>query len=504
MQRNVIEYLEHTTEKYPDELAFADERISFTFKEFHNKCLAIGTALLETVPSVNRPVAVLTRRSAWSPVGFFGAVMRGCFYIPVDASMPISGIELVLKQISPSAILYEEADKKLADNISSFAPVVSIEDASMTEPDESRLAEERRRVLDVDPVYILFTSGSTGVPKGIVQSHKAIIDFADWYQSISGITQSDRLGNQAPFFFDASCRDLYMTLKTGAMTYVLTKKFFSFPKLLAKALNEQEITTLSWSTAAFNLIANSGMLETDPPKTVKRALLGGEALMAKQVNIWKKALPDIQIINLYGPSETAVDCTWYRLDRDFTDDEPIPIGINCANKEVLILTEDDELAEIGEPGEICVRGTGVGLGYYGDTEKTNAAFVQNPLNPYYFDRMYRTGDIGKMNEKGEVFFLSRLDGQIKHMGYRIELGEIETKLSSISEIQAAVCLFDKEQDRIHCVYQGDIDTSSLMKKLSVSGLPKYKIPNIYHQLDDMPRRPNGKIDRVTLKKEYLG
>ena len=503
MQRNVLEYLEQTTAKYPDQPAFADEKRSFTFSEFSRYCYALGTALLDIVPSVNRPVAVLTRRSAWSPVGFFGAVARGCFYVPIDSSMPKSGMELVLKQISPAAILYEEINEKLANELSEYAPAVCIEKASQGAVDEARLAAERGKVLDIDPVYAIFTSGSTGVPKGIVQSHRALIDFTDWYEDITGITQEDRLGNQAPFFFDLSVKDVYTTLKTGAMTYVLPKKCFSFPMLLIKALNEQGITTLSWSTAAFNLIANSGILEKDPPKTVKRALLGGEALRAKQVNIWHKALPEAHFTNLYGPTEVTVDCTYYPIDREFSDEEPIPIGRNCENKEVLLLNEDNELAAVGEPGEICVRGSGVALGYFANPEKTAEVFVQNPLNPYYPDKLYRTGDIGQMNEAGEIFFLSRVDGQVKHMGYRIELGEIENALSAVPEVKVAVCLFDRPSDRIHCVYQGDIDSQDLARKLGEGSLPKYKLPNVYHRKDVMPQTANGKVDRVTLKKEFI-
>ena len=504
MQRNVFEYLEQSAAKYPGEPAYADEKRCFTFEEFHKKCLSIGTYLLDVITGVNRPVVVLTRRSVLPIVGFFGAVARGCFYVPVDSSMQRSGIELVLDQVKPAAILYEKADAKVAEGLKDHAPVISIEEASEHAVDEVALAAERDKVIDLDPVYIIFTSGSTGVPKGIVQSHRALIDFTDWYEDITGITQEDRLGNQAPFFFDLSVKDVYTTLKTGAMTYVLPKKCFSFPTLLTNTLNEQQITTLSWSTAAFNIVANSGILEQDPPKTVKRALLGGEALMAKQLNIWRHALPEAKFFNLYGPTETTVDCTWYPIEREFPDDEAIPIGFSCANKEVLLLDEDGKEAELGKPGEICVRGSGVALGYYGDDEKTKIAFIQNPLNPYYPDKLYRTGDIGMKNENGEIFFLSRVDSQVKHMGYRIELGEIETALASLPEIQAAVCLFDKDSDRIHCVYQGDIDITELAKRLGGSSLPKYKRPNVYHQIDSMPRTSNGKTNRVELKKMFLG
>ena len=205
---------------------------------------------------------------------------------------------------------------------------------------------------------------------------------------------------------------------------------------------------------------------------------------------------------MYGPTEIGVDCTWYPIQREFADDEPIPIGRACANMEVFLLDQEMRPVPPGQAGELYVRGSGLAQGYFGQWDKTQAAFIQDPRNPYYPDRIYRTGDLAVMDEEGVFTFLTRQDGQIKHMGYRIELGEIETVLSSVPALEEIACLFDGEKDRIHCVYTGAEDPKTLAKTARAL-LPRYMVPNFYHQLEAMPHNPNGKIDRPKLKEAFI-
>ena len=229
--------------------------------------------------------------------------------------------------------------------------------------------------------------------------------------------------------------------------------------------------------------------------------MGGEALQARHVNAWLRAVEGLHVINLYGPTEVTVDCTGYHLDRPFADNEAIPLGTACENKEILLLDEQLRPVAPGEPGEICVRGCGLARGYFGDWDKTRAAFVQNPLQPDYPDLLYRTGDLAVMRD-GLLYFLSRRDGQIKHMGYRIELGEIEVALHGVEGIEAAVCLYDGTRDRILCIYAGTPDSDALAKAMR-RAVPKYMLPNVYHRLERLPYNANGKVDRVRLKETYL-
>ncbi len=502
MQRNVLEYLERTAQRLPDKAAFVDGAGSVSFRQLTRDARALGTTLARAVQVRNRPVAVMADRTALSVTGFMAALYSGNFYVPVDPRMPRQRMDAMLERLAPAALLFRPEDQALAGELVPRCPHLAL-GADCGPADDSLLANIRRRQLDVDPAYAIFTSGSTGLPKGIVVSHRSVIDFVDWYVSAMEITEADRLGSQAPFYFDLSVKNLYTALCLGSTAYLLPQKFFSFPILLARYLNENQITVLSWATSAFHLTANSGVLEKAPPRSVRLVIVGGEALQAKQLNRWRAALPEARFVNLYGPTEVTVDCTYYKIDRDFADDEPIPIGWACENKEVLLLTPEGLPAQPGQPGELCVRGSGLAQGYFGDWDKTSAAFTQNPLNPWYPDRIYHTGDIALQNPDGSFRFLARKDNQIKHMGYRIELGEIETALSSLPGMEAAVCLFDEARDHIVCVYQGDLTAARIAEELRRL-VPKYMLPNVYRQVDRIPYNANGKIDRVRLREEYHG
>lgn len=502
MQKNLLEYLEQTALVRPDAPAVTDDKGSISFGGLLELSRRVGTVIARQALTQNRPVMVVTGRNLQSVAGFMSVLCSGNYYVPVDRKMPAARMESIFEQLHPAAVVFTEADRTVAERFLGRTSLVCLEEAAGEEADAGLLASLRRRVLDVDPAYIIFTSGSTGAPKGIVVSHRSVIDFTDWYVQTCSITGDDVLGNQAPFFFDLSVKDLYSTMKTGASMHILPQKFFAFPILLMRYLVDHRVTTLSWATSAFHLIANSGVLEKCVPESVRRVILGGEALQAKQLNIWRRALPQTQFINLYGPTEVTVDCCYYIIDRDFADTDSIPIGKACENMEVFLLDEAGNPVAPGQPGELCARGSGLAQGYFGDWEKTSKVFTQDPRNPWYTDRIYHTGDMAVQDPEGNFLFLARKDNQIKHGGYRIELGEIETVLNGQPLIQAAICFFDPEKDKIHCVYQGDMDTNTLAQALWAL-LPKYMIPNVYHQVRRMPYNPNGKIDRVALKKEFL-
>ena len=217
--------------------------------------------------------------------------------------------------------------------------------------------------------------------------------------------------------------------------------------------------------------------------------------------MWRKFLPDVLYANLYGPTEITDACTYYIVDREFTDEEPLPIGKAMPNTDILVLNDKNEPVAGEESGELCVRGTSLSMGYYNNPEKTREAFVQNPLNPYVSELIYRTGDIVKYNEYGELIYLSRKDFQIKHMGHRIELGEIETAVSSLEEISLCCCLYDERRQKIVLFIEGELEKAYINEKISHL-VPEYMLPNKLITLEQMPINANGKIDRVKLK-EHL-
>jgi len=229
----------------------------------------------------------------------------------------------------------------------------------------------------------------------------------------------------------------------------------------------------------------------------------GEVFPTKQFNYWKKTITHAKFANLYGPIEITLDCTYFIVDRDFEDNEPLPIGIPYRNTDVLIITDEDKIAAKGQEGELCVRGSSLALGYYNNPEKTAAAFVQNPLNPHYPEVVYRTGDIVALNDKNEMVFKGRKDTLIKHQGYRIEMGEIEhIVVNTLKIAKNSCCVYNRQTKEIVLYYENTTDiASATFRKELLSSLPKYMIPTVYIRYDEMPRNPNGKIDRAYLNQK---
>jgi acyl-coenzyme A synthetase/AMP-(fatty) acid ligase len=236
---------------------------------------------------------------------------------------------------------------------------------------------------------------------------------------------------------------------------------------------------------------------------LKRVFFAGEVFPTKHLNMWRRALPHATFVNLYGPIEITVDCTYYIFDREFNDDSPIPIGFPCRNSDVLIIDEDDKLINDSRIGELCVRGSSLAMGYYNNPEQTSKAFVQNPLNRNYPELIYRTGDLVHRNEFGEIMFDGRKDFQIKHLGYRIELAEIENAVLAIEEIRNACVLYHREKKAITLVFEAtDSLTVKSIRTVLQNRLPKYMLPTAFFEVSEMPRNPNGKIDRQQLATQY--
>ena len=504
MVTNILAYLDDKARRYPDKTGIADDKRSLTFCQWADESENIGSQLIEATGGVMRhPVLVFVDRKIETLVGFMGVVESGNFYVPIDCKMPYERVKLISDVCQPiAAITISDKDNTTLDLVGFNGVRLSYAEAKDAPKNLGVLAEVRRNIIDLDPVYSIFTSGSTGVPKGVLISHRGMMDFSDFLIERFGITDEDVVANQAPFYFDCSVKDIGICLRSGATLNIIPKKCFAFPKLLIEFLNERKVTCLFWATSAVILVANTGILDEKKPLYLKHVSFGGEAMPAKQLNCWKRNLPDVQYINVYGPTEVTVDCTYYVVDREFMDGEFVPIGNNIPNKQILLLNDEDKLANTGEVGEICCRGTGVAMGYYNNREKTDSVFVQNPLHNLYNDIIYRTGDLGRWNERGELEFVSRKDFQVKHKGNRIELGEIEVAVNAIEGVTNAACIFDQENDKLVLYYTTidglPIDIINLVKER----IPVYMFPEVVNHLVQMPYNMNGKIDRIELKKQY--
>ena len=236
------------------------------------------------------------------------------------------------------------------------------------------------------------------------------------------------------------------------------------------------------------------------PPALKTILFAGEVMPTAKLNYWRAHYPGAVFANLYGPTETTDICAYYVVNREFADDEPLPIGIACDNCGLLVLNENGAPAPEGQEGELCARGSFLAAGYYNMPDKTAERFCQNPAQPAYPERIYRTGDLVKYNAAGELLYCSRLDHQIKHMGYRIELGEVETAAYGQDKLDACACLFEAEKDRLVLFFTAKKDVTEPLRARLAERLPAYMRPAAYHRLRQMPQNANGKIDRGALRK----
>ena len=501
MVRNILDYLENSADRFPNKKAFIGEQSSLTFQELKDSAQRIGTVIADSIHK-GQPVPVYMDKVPEAIAAFMGIVYGGGVYAPIDVSMPQRRAEMIFETLNCDLIISDEQNIEKLKTYNYNGKIVLYSDLTKTAIDKEKLKKVYNQTIDFDPLYIIFTSGSTGNPKGVVQTHRAVIDFTEWFGNTAHFDDTCIFANQPPFYFDMSVKDIYGTLRNGATDYIVPQKLFSFPTKIFTYLNENKINTLTWATSAVCLCANEQAFQKECPKYVRAVCFGGEAMPVKSLNVWRKYLPDAMFMNMYGPTETAVDCTYYIIDREFKVTEHLPAGRPCYNTDILIL-KDNQPAKKNEVGEICVRGSSLALGYFNNPEKTSEVFIQNPLQKAYPELIYRTGDLGYYNEAGEIMFSARKDDQIKHMGFRIELGEIETALNSIDGISRCCCLFDREKDKIICVYSGESEKKDIILELNKL-IPKYMFPNVYIKLDEVPLTANGKIDRIQLKKEYIG
>lgn len=501
MVQNILDYLEATAASCPEKTAFEDLENSYTYAQVLENAKRIGSVLVAALPQ-NAPVPVLMEKEAWTLNVFMGAVCAGCFYTLVEPEQPADRIRTILETLEAQVIVTSGKFLEKIKELGFSGRVFLAEELVQNKIDESGLVDRRRKACDVDPLYAIFTSGSTGVPKGVVVSHRSVIDFTEHFTRIFGFTREDVIGNQAPFDFDVSVKDIYPALKTGATLEVIPKKFFSVPKKLLDFLDDRKVTSLTWAVSALCIISMLKGFKYKVPSSIRRVMFSGEVMPVKHLNYWKEYLPDALYVNLYGPTEITCNCTYYILNRDFSEEEIIPIGDAFPNERVFLLDEEDHLvSEPGILGEICVSGTALALGYYRNWEKTGEAFVQNPLNHRYLEPIYRTGDLGRYDERGELYYVTRKDFQIKHMGHRIELGEIEAAFQALEGIARVCCIYDEPNTKIVGFYVGDLSPKEIIGQLTEK-LPRFMIPNVFRQMEAMPITKNGKIDRKALMADY--
>lgn len=496
MISNILQYLEESASKYPDKTALEDAAESLSYSDYRCNARKIGTYISKNTGRITgSPVAVLIDRNIRSICTFMGVVYSGNFYVPIDTSMPESRIKLIFDTLNPVLVIDAGNDEASLLSSHKYSDIIN-----NTEEDDTLLSEIWLSRIDTDPLYSIFTSGSTGVPKGVLISHRSVIDLVNAFDEAFSFDSDTVFGNQAPFDFDVSVKDIYNAMYHGAEVQVIPQKLFKTPVLLIDHIRKKKINTLIWAVSAMRIFSHFDAFEGIEPLPVKTVMFSGETMPPKVLSYWQNCNPDTEFVNLYGPTEITCNCTYHVIGRKYADDEVIPAGKAFRNCRVFLQNDKNEIiTKKGEAGEICVEGSCLALGYWNNKEKTCEAFRMNNWITGYESRYYATGDIGYYNNENDIVFVSRKDYQIKHMGHRIELGEIEAALNAIPFIDIACCIFDEEREKIVCHYQAkDECKKEIVLELSKK-LPKYMWPNIYIRHDELPQNKHGKIDRVRLK-----
>ncbi|WP_207678393.1 amino acid adenylation domain-containing protein [Desulfonema magnum] len=508
MKNSVINFLYLTAGDYPSAPCVTDGQGVLTFGQLFSSASDLAEELKQG-RETNQPILVYLPKGISAIVSFAGILISGNFYAPVDIRSPKNRLKAIIENLVPYRIVSARAYAEDLQELSvPDERIIFLEDIPQgTRPVDELIAKAREttdQIIDTDPCYVMHTSGSTGIPKGVVIPHRGVIDYIEWAIPCLNVANNEVIGSQAPLYFDNSTLDIYLSWAVGAKLDLIPDGLFVFPVRLIEYMEAQEITFIFFVPSVLVNISKMNLLRPDRLPALKKVVFAGEVMPTKHLAYWQEILPDKLYVNLYGPTEITVDCTYFIVNQKYEPHESLPIGFPCHNSGILILNDEDRPARAGEQGELCVRGSSLALGYWNNPEKTEQVFTQNPLQKNYPDRIYRTGDLVYQNGRNEIIYVGRKDSQIKHMGNRIELGEIETAVMAIPHIDNCCVLYNEDKQEITLFYEGkaEISVSDLRKSL-IQTLPNYMIPRKSHYFEKLPFNPNGKIDRKALKNEFF-
>jgi amino acid adenylation domain-containing protein len=465
--------------------------------------------LLESGCAKGDRVGLFLSKGTDAIVSMLGVLKAGAAYVPIDLDSPALRVRRVIEVCEPFAVVVEpRADHLLGEVLSSGRcnpKIVRPSDSARWAMPETR---PPARTSEQDPAHILFTSGSTGIPKGVIITHRNVTTFLDWACDYFGISAGEQISGHPPLHFDLSTFDIYGTLSRGATLHMIPPTLSLLAPKLAQFVRETRLDQWFSVPSILTYMANFDVVEQGDFPHLKRLLWCGEVLPTPTLMYWMKRLPHVTFTNLYGPTEATIASSYFTLSRPPAhEQEDVPIGSPCTGEELLVL--DDELAPVapGVVGHIHIRGDGLSPGYWRDAAQTGAAFLPNPKAPG--DRLYRTGDLGWLGDDGQFHYVGRADNQIKSRGYRIEPGEIESALGALGCLQewavVGVETGGFENWAICCAYvpaAGAELSPAAMRRELMQTLPKYMLPAHWQSYVALPKNANGKIDRPAIREQF--
>ena len=504
---NLVDYFESTVKRCASKIAVWDKERYITFADLEKYSKLLAREIAQAKNTIKKPVAVYLNKSIESVYSDLGIIYSGNFYMNLDVKTPVERVKNILELVQPAAIITNNQFEK---NVKAIVPegtfLINLDtiDWEQLMYNDDELKGRLSALIDTDPLCIINTSGSTGTPKGVVLNHRSFFDFTEWALDEFKFTGDEVIGSLSPLVFDIYSFELCLLMSKGCTMVLIPDNLSAFPVTILKLLQEKKVSFIFWVPTIMVNIANMDLLSQMQLPDLKLCWFAGEVFPTKQFNYWHHKLPHVLFANLYGPIEITLDCTYFKVERELKDEEPIPIGFPCRNTDILILDENDQqvMAKNVE-GELCVRGTSLAMGYYNNPEKTSVAFVQNPLNKAYPEIIYRTGDIVVMNERGEIVFKGRRDSLVKHLGYRIELGEIEhVIINKLKLVRNGCVVYNFAKKEITLFYEAEEEMTATEFRVAIGReLPKYMVPVVFRHLPELKRNTNGKIDRLFYNKQ---
>jgi L-proline---[L-prolyl-carrier protein] ligase len=517
--------------RQPQRPAVASEGCLLTYQELDQLSNKVARALLRLGVAPADRVGILAPKSAAAVVGLYGVLKAGACYVPLDPKAPSGRLCHIVRDSGATVIVTDEARASQAATLVGAVPrppgvlVVGVpggperEDAAgvptedvdtmlwtaVAEESGEPLAEER--AIETDLAYILYTSGSTGIPKGVMISHRNSLTFVDWAAAAAGLREQDRVCSPAPLTFDLSVFDIFATCRAAACLTVLPEGAATFPVSITRFLEAERISVWYSVPSVLTLLGRYGSLQKFDLSDLRMVIFAGEVFPPKHLARLIAELPHARYLNWYGPTETNV-CTAFEVPASWAGDQPAPIGKACANTEVFAVTsEGRRVSRPGEEGELYVRGPSLMRGYWGQPAKTREALVRNPFRAGYDEFVYRTGDLVTLEPAGNYVFLGRRDSMAKIRGYRVELGEVEATLYRHPAIREAAVLPTPDEllgSRLRAVVTADGDGNLTRENVldhCRRWLPGYMVPDIVEFREEMPRTSTGKVDRAGLAQE---
>jgi amino acid adenylation domain-containing protein len=502
--RLAIEYLARTVRHHEEKTAIIDGPRTITFGALWSQAVQLAAWLGDGREGALPPVVVAIPKSIPAIVAIAAAQLAGSVYVPIDPDTPPERLARMLERLGPHLRLEAQGDAFTLEG-KRFEPELGAERVTRL---EAQLLERLRDRSESDPLYVMFTSGTTGIPKGVTISNASTCDYIEWLLAEHAITSRDAIGNQSPLFFDSIVVDLYATFASGATLHLIPRVHFRLPGDLLAYLADEKITFVYFVPSTFASFAAIDALKGLQLPALRKVIFSGEAMPLAVLRYLRERLPGAELCNHYGPTEcTDTTISWNAGPTlaSLADLSDTPIGAPRPNTRILIVDDEERVVrEPGETGEILIGGSSVGLGYWNDPETTAAKFVQNPEHARYRDLYYRTGDVGQRGEGGLIYYLGRKDHQFKYLGNRIEAGEIETAILRLGPIAQCCVQYDAKRGEIVAFVHGPRDGSVLndVRERLRASLPSYMLPRRFVTLEEFPLTTNGKIDRRAVWRAY--